>query len=182
MSQAGLPVNQDGPGLTVVFGWSSEERRARGAPASVQGIDFCASSGKVLSLDFCPWCGAKIASSATSVRAHGAGRERARIEPPVVVLERAAAPAAALEVGRAPSAATPHAPAETGSGSLKLLRERLGLSQAELGEKLGLARSSVANYENGRSPLSQRLLKWIAKHEGKVVDRTERAAGSVVAA
>src|SRR4051812_9486338 len=156
MSEARLPVNHDGPGLTLVFGWSSEERRAQGAPASVQGIDFCAPSGKLLSLDFCPWCGAKIASSATSVRTHVATREASDgpIESPLLVLERARPPRAPIEVVPPPAPMAPPPRAETRSTSLKVLRERLGLSQAELGEKLGLARSSVANYENGRSPLS----------------------------
>ena len=71
----------------------------------------------------------------------------------------------------APEAALPAAPAGPPPSSLKQVRERLGLSQAELGEKLGLARSSVANYENGRAPLSQRLRKWMAKYEKKLDDR-----------
>lgn len=48
---------------------------------------------------------------------------------------------------------------------LKKLREQLGLSQKQLGERLGLARTSVANYENGRAPLSVRIKKWIAAQE-----------------
>jgi|SRR5271166_731753 len=51
---------------------------------------------------------------------------------------------------------------------LKKLRERIGLTQEQLGERLGLARTSVANYENGRAPLSKRIKKWIASQESKV--------------
>ena len=54
--------------------------------------------------------------------------------------------------------------ARTGT-RLKHLRERLGLTQGELGERLGLARTSIANYENGRAPLSKRIEKWIAAQE-----------------
>ncbi|WP_437316810.1 helix-turn-helix domain-containing protein [Sorangium sp. So ce385] len=184
MSQADLPVNLEGPGLTVVYGWSSEERRAKGLPASIQGIEFRTDSGKLLVFDHCPFCGGELAGSATSVRATVARRaasEGARAEPPPVAAERTRREVRAIEVAppRAPSAPTPSAPtpsapareqAATGSTSLKELREKLGLSQAELGGKLGLARSSVANYENGRSPLSQRLRKWIAKHEAKLTE------------
>ncbi|WP_437937579.1 helix-turn-helix domain-containing protein [Sorangium sp. So ce341] len=189
MSQADLPVNLEGPGLTVVYGWSSEERRAKGLPASIQGIEFRTDSGKLLVFDHCPFCGGELAGSATSVRATVARRaasESARAEQPPVKVERAPRDVRAIEVARprpasapAPSAPATSAPAReqaareqaaTGSTSLKVLREKLGLSQAELGGKLGLARSSVANYENGRSPLSQRLRKWIAKHEAKLTE------------
>jgi DNA-binding XRE family transcriptional regulator len=181
MSEARLPVNQDGPGLTLVFGWSSEERRAEGVPAALQGIDFSTDSSKLLPLDFCPWCGAKIASSATSVRTHVAARESS--EGPVKRVRPAVGSGAAIEVVAATAPAPVPAPTEVRSTTLKVLRERLGLSQAELGEKLGLARSSVANYENGRSPLSQRLIKWMAKHEAKLTDRADGpAARSGVAA
>ncbi|WP_437724257.1 helix-turn-helix domain-containing protein [Sorangium sp. So ce861] len=177
MSQADLPVNLEGPGLTVVYGWSSEERRAKGLPASIQGIEFRTDAGKLLVFDHCPFCGGELAGSATSVRATVARRaasESARAEQPPAKVERAPREVRAIEVAppRPPSAPAPSAPAReqaaTGSTSLKELREKLGLSQAELGGKLGLARSSVANYENGRSPLSQRLRKWIAKHEAKL--------------
>ncbi|WP_129580678.1 MULTISPECIES: helix-turn-helix transcriptional regulator [Sorangium] len=179
MSQADLPVNLEGPGLTVVYGWSSEERRAKGLPASIQGVEFRTDSGKVLAFDHCPFCGGELAGSATSVRATVARRaasEGARAELPPVKAERARPDVRAIEAAppRPPSAPAPSAPAReqaaTGSTSLKELREKLGLSQAELGGKLGLARSSVANYENGRSPLSQRLRKWIAKHEAKLTE------------
>ncbi|KYF77904.1 hypothetical protein BE20_20255 [Sorangium cellulosum] len=184
MSQADLPVNLEGPGLTVVYGWSSEERRAKGLPASIQGIEFRADSGKVLVFDHCPFCGGELAGSATSVRATVARRaasEGARAEQPPVKAEPAPREVRAIEVARPRPASAPatSAPAReqaareqaaTGSTSLKELREKLGLSQAELGGKLGLARSSVANYENGRSPLSQRLRKWIAKHEAKLTE------------
>jgi ribosome-binding protein aMBF1 (putative translation factor) len=186
MSQTGLPVNQEGPGLTLVYGWSSEERRAQGLPASIQGIEFRTDSGKPLAFDYCPFCGEEIAGSATSVRATVARRtapESARTELPPVVVERAQRGGRAIEVvsPHPPSAPAPSAPARaqpaTGSTALKVLREKLGLSQAELGEKLGLARSSVANYENGRSPLSQRLRKWIAKHEAKLTEGGNGASG-----
>jgi DNA-binding XRE family transcriptional regulator len=49
---------------------------------------------------------------------------------------------------------------------LKKLRERLGLTQFALGERLGIARTTVANYENGRAPLSKQIRKWIAVQEG----------------
>jgi len=182
MSETGLPVNQDGPGLTLVYGWASEERRAQGLRASIQGIEFRADSGKVLALDFCPFCGEQIAASATRVRATAAPRtapESAHTPAPPVVAERAPWAARAIEV--VPPPPPPSAPASTqgvtGSTALKVLRGKLGLSQAELGEKLGLARSSVANYENGRSPLSERLRKWIAKHEAKLTEGGDRAAG-----
>ncbi|WP_437570315.1 helix-turn-helix domain-containing protein [Sorangium sp. So ce542] len=197
MSQADLPVNLEGPGLTVVYGWSSEERRAKGLPASIQGIEFRTDAGKLLVFDHCPFCGGELAGSATSVRATVARRtasEGARTEQPPVKVERAPRDVRAIEVARPRPASAASAPptsapatsaaareqaareqaareqAATGSTSLKVLREKLGLSQAELGGKLGLARSSVANYENGRSPLSQRLRKWIAKHEAKLTE------------
>ncbi|WP_437809857.1 helix-turn-helix domain-containing protein [Sorangium sp. So ce1078] len=189
MSQAGLPVNHEGPGLTLVYGWSSEERRAQGIPASIQGIELRTDSGKLLAFDYCPFCGEGLAGSATSVRATVARRpasEGARAELPPVEAERAQRGVRAIGVvpPRPPSAPArkqaPSAPAReqaaTGSMSLKVLREKLGLSQAELGGKLGLARSSVANYENGRSPLSQRLRKWIAKHEAKLTEGGNGAA------
>ncbi|MGK3966883.1 helix-turn-helix transcriptional regulator [Sorangium sp. So ce118] len=207
MSQAGLPVNHEGPGLTLVYGWSSEERRAQGIPASIQGVELRTDSGKLLAFAYCPFCGAELVGSATSVRAPVARRaasEGARTELPPVEAERAKRGVRASEVvpprppsaparEQAPSASAreqaPSAPAReqapsasareqaaTGSTSLKVLREKLGLSQAELGGKLGLARSSVANYENGRSPLSQRLRKWIAKHEAKLAEGGNGAA------
>jgi DNA-binding XRE family transcriptional regulator len=181
MSEAGLPVNREEPGLTVVYGWSSEERRAQGLPASIQGVELRTDSGKVLAFDYCPFCGEKLAGSAKSVRATVARRtasEGARTESPPAVVERA------QRTGRAIEAVPPHPPsaparaqAAAGSTTLKVLREKLGLSQAELGEKLGLARSSVANYENGRSPLSQRLRKWVAKHEAKLTEGGNGASG-----
>lgn len=180
MSQAGLPVNHEGPGLTLVYGWSSEERRAQGLPASIQGIEFRTDSGKLLAFDYCPFCGEGLVGSATSVRASVARRaasEGARTELPPVGVERAQRGVRAIGVvpPRPPSAPA-REQAATGSMSLKVLREKLGLSQAELGGKLGLARSSVANYENGRSPLSQRLRKWIAKHEAKLTEGGNGAA------
>ncbi|WP_437678839.1 helix-turn-helix domain-containing protein [Sorangium sp. So ce131] len=198
MSQADLPVNLEGPGLTLVYGWSSEERRARGLPASIQGVEFRTDSGKLLVFDHCPFCGEEFAGSATSVRATVARRaapEPARTELPPVGVERPRRDVRAIEVvpprpasapAREQAASAPareqaaSAPAReqaaTGSTSLKVLREKLGLSQAELGGKLGLARSSVANYENGRSPLSQRVRKWIAKHEAKLTEGGNGAA------
>ncbi|WP_437736504.1 helix-turn-helix domain-containing protein [Sorangium sp. So ce1335] len=180
MSQAGLPVNHEGPGLTVVYGWSSEERRAQGLPASIQGVELRTDSGKVLAFKYCPFCGEGLVGSATSVRATVARRaasEGARTESPPVGVERAQRGVRAIEVvpPRPPSAPT-REQAATGATSLKVLREKLGLSQAELAGKLGLARSSVANYENGRSPLSQRLRKWIAKHEAKLTEGGNGAA------
>ncbi|WP_437783804.1 helix-turn-helix domain-containing protein [Sorangium sp. So ce1097] len=188
MSQAGLPVNHEGPGLTLVYGWSSEERRAQGLPASIQGVELRTDSGKVLAFAYCPFCGAELVGSAMSVRATVARRsasEGVRTEAPPAAAERAqrgaraeTPPAAAERTQRSVRAievvppGPPSAPAReqaaTGSTPLKVLREKLGLSQAELGGKLGLARSSVANYENGRSPLSRRLRKWIEKHEAKL--------------
>ncbi|WP_433931658.1 helix-turn-helix domain-containing protein [Sorangium cellulosum] len=194
MSQAGLPVNHDGPGLTLVYGWSSEERRAQGIPASIQGIEFRTDSGKLLPFDYCPFCGGGLAASATSVRATVARRaapegaraapeaaraapEAARAEAPPVEAERAQRKVRAIEVvPPRPASAPAREQAATDSMSLKVLREKLGLSQAELGGKLGLARSSVANYENGRSPLSERLRKWIAKHEAKLAEGGNGAA------
>lgn len=187
MSQAGLPVNHEGPGLTLVYGWSSEERRAQGIPASIQGVEFRTDSGKLLAFDYCPFCGERFAGSATSVRATVTRRtasEGARAEVSPVGAESAQRGARAAEGTPPPparastreQAATGREQATTGAMSLKMLREKLGLSQAELGGKLGLARSSVANYENGRSPLSQRLRKWIAKHEAKLAEGGNGAA------
>ncbi|WP_437758194.1 helix-turn-helix domain-containing protein [Sorangium sp. So ce1389] len=189
MSQAGLPVNHEGPGLSLVYGWSSEERRAQGLAASIQGVELRTDSGKVLAFDYCPFCGVGLGGSATSVRATVARRaasEGTRAELPPAGVDRAQRGVRAIEVvpPRPPSAPAreqaPSAPAReqaaTGSTSLKVLREKLGLSQAELGGKLGLARSSIANYENGRSPLSQRLRKWIAKHEAKLTEGGNGAA------
>ena len=181
MSQMGLPVNHEGPGLTLVYGWSSEERRAQGLPAAIQGVEFCNDSGKLLAFDFCPFCGEKIAGSATSVRAPIARRaapESARTQSPPAAVERAQKAERAVEaVPPHPPSAPARAQEVAGSTALKVIREKLGLSQAELGEKLGLARSSVANYENGRSPLSQRLRKWIAKQEAKLGDSGDGGTG-----
>ncbi|WP_437588541.1 helix-turn-helix domain-containing protein [Sorangium sp. So ce1000] len=199
MSQTGLPVNREDPGLTVVYGWASEERRAQGLPASIQGVEFRTDSGTVLAFDYCPFCGEKMAGSANSVRATVARRtapEGARTEAPPVAAERRqrtgraieavpphppSAPARAKASIGSTAAATGSTAAATGSTALKVLREKLGLSQAELGEKLGLARSSVANYENGRSPLSQRLRKWVAKHEAKLAEGGNGGRGSAAA-
>ncbi|WP_437982249.1 helix-turn-helix domain-containing protein [Sorangium sp. So ce117] len=174
MSQTGLPVNQEERGLTLVYGWGSEERRAQGIPASIQGIELRTDAGKVLAFDFCPFCGEKLAGSTNSVRAPVARRaapEGARAESQPAAVERTQRAGRAVEaVPPTPPSAQARAQAAAGSTTLKVLREKLGLSQAELGEKLGLARSSVANYENGRSPLSQRLRKWVAKHEAKLND------------
>lgn len=197
MSQTGLPLNREEPGLTLVYGWSSEERRAQGLPASIQGVELRTDSGEVFAFDYCPFCGERIAASTKSVRAtvaRGTASGGARTESPPVAGERASRPGRAIEA--VPPPPPPSAPAReqaaraqaqrvqapreqpaAGSTALKVLRERLGLSQAELGEKLGLARSSVANYENGRSPLSQRLRKWVAKHEAKLTERGNGAAG-----
>lgn len=181
MSQTDLPVNREGAGLTLVYGWPSEERRAQGLPASIQGVEFLTDAGKRLVFDYCPFCGEKIAGSATSVRATVARRaapESARAEPPPAVAERAKRAGRAIEVVPPPPPSAPVSAQEaTGPTALKVLREKLGLSQAALGEKLGLARSSVANYENGRSPLSQRLRKWIAKQEAKLTDGSDGASG-----
>jgi DNA-binding XRE family transcriptional regulator len=95
-----------------------------------------------------------------------------------VVAERAKWAGRAIEVVPPPPPSAPvSAQQAMGPTALKVLREKLGLSQAALGEKLGLARSSVANYENGRSPLSQRLRKWIAKQEAKLTDGRDSASG-----
>lgn len=190
MSQAGLPMNREGPGLTLVYGWSSEERRAQGLPASIQGVEFRTDSGQVLAFDYCPFCGAELMRSATTVRATVARRtasEGNRTEVPPVGGDRAQRGERAIEAAppRSPSAPAreqatrkqaAREQAAAGSTSLKVLREKLGLSQAELGGKLGLARSSVANYENGRSPLSRRLRKWIEKHEAKLAEGRNGAA------
>src|SRR5262245_25875037 len=68
MNEAALPVNQSSPGLTLIYGWSSEERRAQGVAPAIQGIDFCTFEGKLLRVEHCPWCGAKIGWSPTTVR------------------------------------------------------------------------------------------------------------------
>jgi DNA-binding XRE family transcriptional regulator len=172
MSEAALPVNYDGPGLTLVLGWSNEERRAQGTPASLQGIEFGAASGKLLPLDFCPWCGAKLASNATTVRAHAVTHRGsdgvARVEStPLSRNGERPAGGLAMDAVRPSPPVTAPMPVADGAASLKAIRLRLGISQLELGQKLGLARSSLANYENGRAPVSQRIRKWIAKHEGK---------------
>ncbi|WP_437527054.1 helix-turn-helix transcriptional regulator [Sorangium sp. So ce726] len=188
MSQTGLPVNQEERGLSLVYGWASEERRAQGIPASIQGVEFRTDSGKVLAFDFCPFCGEKLAGSTSSVRAPVARRtasesartepQRTRTESQPAAVERAQRAGRAVEaVPPTPPSAPARAQAAASSTTLKVLREKLGLSQAELGEKLGLARSSVANYENGRSPLSQRLRKWVAKHEAKLNEGGSGAAG-----
>jgi DNA-binding XRE family transcriptional regulator len=194
MSQTGLPVNHEGPGLRFVYGWSSEERRAQGHPASIQGVELRTHSGEVLALDYCPFCGENIAGSATSVRVTMPRRtapeevsaskrpptvpESARTPSPSAVVERAERARRASEVVPPdPPSAPVRAQEATDAASLKALREELGLSQAKLGEKLGLARGSIANYENGWSPLSSRVRKWIAKQEAKLA---ERGAGAAV--
>lgn len=177
MSEASLPVNQSGPGLTLVYGWLNEDRRAQGIPASVQGIELATTTGKHLALDHCPWCGAGIISSGASIRTN-AGAAAPKSAAPVEETKpapRAKEPARREpEPAPAPSAARAmhvQGDAAVASAALKALREKLGISQAELGEKLGLARSTIANYENGRAPLSERLRKWMEKHEKRLASK-----------
>jgi len=179
MSEASLPVNQSGPGLlTLVYGWANEDRKAQGISAAVQGIELVTSAGRLLPLDHCPWCGGGIVSSSGSVRTN-AGAAPAHKPPPPPAPEpaprsretpRGTTPPshrADSEPAPAPRAMHVQGDAAIASAALKSLREKLGISQAELGEKLGLARSTIANYENGRAPLSERLRKWMEKNEKK---------------
>lgn len=46
---------------------------------------------------------------------------------------------------------------------LKLLREALGLTQTDFGNKLGLARNTIANYEGGLREPNDAILKLICK-------------------
>lgn len=46
---------------------------------------------------------------------------------------------------------------------LKLLRETLGLTQTDFGNKLGLARNTIANYEGGLREPNDAILKLICK-------------------
>ncbi len=171
MSQTGLPVNQEERGLTLVYGWASEERRAQGIPASIQESSSAPTRAR--------------SSRSTSARfaARSSRGARAASERPSRGARRSRRPhRVAAGGGRAPAAGRAR-----GRGRAGHFSERIGareggdrLDDAEgasrearalagrARRKLGLARSSVANYENGRSPLSQRLRKWVAKHEPKL--------------
>ena len=46
---------------------------------------------------------------------------------------------------------------------LKLLRKSLRLTQAAFGDKLGLARNTIANYEDGNRKPSNAILKLLCK-------------------
>lgn len=181
MSLTGLPVNSDGPGLSLIYGWPNEDRKAQGLPASFQGIELVTHSGTAIRLDHCPFCVGRITGSSNPVRSRSAQRPAADAPRPVAPPPVSERPAVALAPPPQPSRVATAAPQQLSPVTgLKLIREKLGLSQAELGEKLGLARSSVANYENGRSPLSRRLRSWIAKHEIKG-DEAPRSRPTVAA-
>jgi transcriptional regulator with XRE-family HTH domain len=64
---------------------------------------------------------------------------------------------------------------------LRKAREHAGLNQAELAEKIGIARSSVVNYESGRSvPSRPVVLSWClctGVSMGWVLDRVPVSSG-----
>jgi len=43
-------------------------------------------------------------------------------------------------------------------------RERLGWSRPHLGQRLGVRESSVLHWENGRTPIPERLATWMRAH------------------
>jgi len=50
------------------------------------------------------------------------------------------------------------------------LRERLGVSQAELAERMGTTRASVSRWEGGERPISElvaRFLRLLVQTQGK---------------
>src|SRR5262245_9719150 len=64
---------------------------------------------------------------------------------------------------------------------LRDIRERMGLTQAELAERLRIARNSVARMENGRqaiTPSMALLIEYVSKdHEALDRERSRRRAG-----
>lgn len=49
---------------------------------------------------------------------------------------------------------------------LKIIRKEANLNQAEFGEKIGVSESAVSNYESGRRPLSDPIIKLVCKTFG----------------
>jgi transcriptional regulator with XRE-family HTH domain len=63
---------------------------------------------------------------------------------------------------------------------LKIIRERMGLTQAELAEKLKMARNSVARMESGRmiiTPPMALLISFVAREAGVDIASHGRAGG-----
>ncbi len=51
----------------------------------------------------------------------------------------------------------------TPGDTMKIYRENFELSQAKLGEKLGITRHKVSDYENGRRTIGKELAKMLSK-------------------
>ncbi len=70
-----------------------------------------------------------------------------------------------LSMPRPKTKRTPRAPVENAEVGerLKQIRKRLGVSQGELGEKLGLSQRAISEYEGGRNRLPVRTLLKISE-------------------
>lgn len=53
---------------------------------------------------------------------------------------------------------------------IKILREKLGLSQAELAQKVGISQVCLCRYESGDRSPSYQILKLIANELGCTID------------
>ena len=125
---------------------------------------------KVNVISFCPSCGASLDEDEHLVLAGSDSESNAEIRRLREAL--ATEKQKHQDYVRAMSAAAmthrpkvPELPKVSRSGAkLNATRERLGLSQIQLGDRLGLARSSVANYENGLAPLSKKVRAWMERN------------------
>ena len=74
---------------------------------------------------------------------------------------------------------------------LKLLRKSLRLTQAAFGDKLGLARNTIANYEDGNRKPSNAILKlicqtynvnylWLTEGKGEMFEISDTALNDLV--
>ncbi len=60
----------------------------------------------------------------------------------------------------------------TPGDTIRIYRENLGLSQVQLGEKLGgLSRQKISDYENGRRTIGKELAKMLSKLLKVPIDR-----------
>ena len=60
----------------------------------------------------------------------------------------------------------------TPGDTIRIYRENLGLSQVQLGEKLGgLSRQKISDYENGRRTIGKELAKLLSKLLKVPIDR-----------
>lgn len=49
---------------------------------------------------------------------------------------------------------------------IKIIRNMLGLNQDKFGEKIGLSKFAISNYENGKTPITERSIADICREFG----------------